>query len=50
MTNTVQKFSTERKIGSTTYIIKSAFNPSAKESATSRVVYFVGSKIKKDHK
>jgi len=50
MDNAVQKFSTERKIGATTYIVKSAFNPSAKENATSRVVYLVGSKIKKENK
>jgi len=50
MTNTIYKFSTERKIGATTYIVKSAFNPSAKENATSRVVYFVGSRIKKENK
>ncbi|MCL2838345.1 MAG: transposon-encoded TnpW family protein [Oscillospiraceae bacterium] len=50
MINTLQTFSTERKIGATTYIIKSAFNPNAKENATSRVVYLVGSKIKKENK
>ena len=41
---------TTRKIGSTTYIIKSLFDKNAKSDATSKVVWLVGKKIQNEQK
>jgi len=46
----VQTFTVERTIGTTTYIVKSCFSANSKDDAISRIVKVVGKKIKQDMK